>query len=271
MALQRSAALAAVALGMGAALFAAPQATDPPAFEAASIKPVDPNADHFVGVQVFPGGRVVLNTLSLRTLVQVAFNLASKDVISTEPWMAKDEYNIEAVPVAEWRDKITNLKHGNYDIQDEHLRQMLQALLADRFQLKFHQETKTGTVYLMKRADRPLRLQPAQAAENREKPSPFPRGFGSIGYVGARYSIFESTMVQLAKFAGDVILHAKVIDRTGLEGSFNYRQKEPDLNPDYYNTSESFLRMITDVGLKLERTQGEITVLVIESAQKPSN
>jgi len=255
-------------LGLFPALAAQEQ---PPVFEVASIKLVDPNADHFVGVQVFPGGRVVLNTLSLRALVQVAFNVSPKDLISAEPWMAKDEYNIEAVPVAEWREKITNLQHGNYDIQDEHLRQMLQGLLVDRFQLKFHQEAKAGTVYLLKRTALPLRLQPSQAARDAEKPSPFLRGWGDVSYAGGRWSIYECTMARLAKFAGDVIVRAKAVDQTGLDGSFNYRQKEPDLNPDYYNPSESFLRMISDVGLKLERTQGEITVLVIDSAQKPSN
>jgi len=239
----------------------------PPAFEVASIKPVDQNVEHMQGVQVFPGGRVVISALSLKMLITTAYHLAYRDISGGEPWMEKEEYRIEAVPPPEWRTKITNLKHGVSDIEDEHLRQMLQALLIDRFQLKVRRETKTGTVYLLKRGGKTLRLRPAQVSENSGAPSPF----GSVGYVGAKWSIFDTTMPQLAKFAGDNVIHAKVIDQTGLEGQFDYRQAEPDLDPNYSDPSPSFSSFLSEAGLKLERTQGEIAILIIESAAKPTN
>jgi len=48
---------------------------------------------------------------------------------------------------------------------------MLQALLIDRFQLKFHRETKTGDVYLLEQSGKPLALHL------------------NIGYVGAEWNI----------------------------------------------------------------------------------
>jgi uncharacterized protein (TIGR03435 family) len=77
-------------------------------------------------------------------------------------------------------------------------------------------------------------------------------------------------MPQLAKFASAYVLHAPVVDRTALSGTFDYRQSVPDLEPNYSDNSESFLHMISEVGLKLERTRGSVEMFVIDSAAKPS-
>jgi uncharacterized protein (TIGR03435 family) len=238
------------------------QSAPPVEFEVASIKAIDAEAPHTMGVEVKPGGRVVISALSLKALIGVAFHLSYWQLSGGEPWMAKQEYLIEATPPEEWRAKITNLKHSLFGIEDEHLRQMLQALLIDRFQLKFRKESRTGTVYLLKRSNKELRLQPAEVQDS--------SSMSSIGYAAARWVISASSMPQLAKFASDFVLHAPVLDQTGLAGAFDYRQRVPDLDPDYRDNSESFLRQMSEAGLKLERSQGPVEVLVIESAMKPS-
>src|SRR5262245_49708398 len=134
-----------------ALIFAAAMAAQPGAaqseFEIASIKPIDPNAGiHMTGLQIFPGGRIVIPTTSLKGLIVTAFGLSYWQLSGGEPWMEKDLYDVEAKPPANLQPAITNLRHGLFDIDDERLRQMLQALLSDRFHLKFHRETKTGKV-----------------------------------------------------------------------------------------------------------------------------
>ena len=43
-----------------------------------------------------------------------------------------------------------------------------------------------------------------------------------------------------------------------------------DADVDYSNTTDSFLRLIPELGLKLERTKGPAVTLVIDHAEKPS-
>ena len=77
-------------------------------------------------------------------------------------------------------------------------------------------------------------------------------------------------MPQLAKVASDYVLHAPVLDRTELSGSFDYKQRLPDLEPNYSDNSDSFLRLIPELGLKLERSKGPVEIFVIDYVGKPS-
>jgi uncharacterized protein (TIGR03435 family) len=235
-----------------------------PEFEVASVKPVEPNVMHMVGVKIYPGGRTVISTMSLKSLVVIAFRLSFWQVSGGDSWVDKEEFDIEAKPAESSRGSIKDLRYTLFGIEDEHLRGMLQALLIDRFQLKFHRETKTGDVYLLVPSGKELRLRPAETS------SGDPSSFGSIGYVGAQWSIYATNMPQLAKYASDHILRAPVLDRTELSGPFDYRQRLPDLEPNYRDPSESFLRFLPEMGFKLERSKGQVEFLVIDHAARPS-
>jgi len=152
-------------------------------------------------------------------------------------------------------------------IDDPLLRQMLQALLIDRFQLMFHRETKTVDIYLLKRNEKVLVLNPAKIPAGASESNPF----GSVGYAGGEWSIFATTMPQLARFASSNILHTPVLDRTGLSGSFDYRQPQPDLDPQYTgDQTSSFKAFLSATGLKLERAKGPVEMFVIDNAAKPT-
>ena len=241
-----------------------------PEFEVASVKPVDPNVTHEMGVRVYPGGRVVISAFPLKTLITTAFRLAYWQISGGDAWTEKDDYNLEARPAENSRSSIKDLRYTLFGIEDEHLCEMLQALLIDRFQLKFHRETKTGDVYLLERNGKTLALRPAEIPSARADLSADRTSFGSIGYAGGRWVISASAMPQLAKFASAYILHAPVLDRTELSGSFDYKQRLPDLEPNYSDNSDSFLRLIPELGLRLARSKGPVEIFVIDHAAKPS-
>jgi uncharacterized protein (TIGR03435 family) len=248
-----------------------PPAGEPAAFEVASIKPVDPNVPHMVGVRVYPGGRVIISSFPLKTLIATAFGLSSWQISGGEEWTARDDYNVEAKPADAVGVSVKDLRYTNFRIEDKRLREMLQALLIDRFQLKFHSETKTGDVYLLQQSGKALRLRPAETRPSGADASADRGTFGSIGYVGGKWSIFATSMPQLARFASDSILHLPVLDRTALSGSFDYKQREPDLEPKYGGDQlDSFLSYLAELGLKLERAKGPVENFVIDHAAKPS-
>jgi len=239
------------------------QAVALPEFEVASIKPVEPNVSHRIGATVYPGGRVVLSTFNLKSLLVAAFGLSYWQISGGEEWTEKDEYNVEANPSEAMRSSIKTLRHTLFGIEDENLRQMLQALLMDR--------------YLLKQSGKTLRLRSVTAAstgESWERNAAARDGadsFGSIGYAGGQWTIFATSMPQLTKFASSYILHVPVLDRTGLTGSFDYRQRQPDVDPVYSgDQSASFRSYLGEAGLKLERATGSIEMLVIDGAAKPS-
>jgi uncharacterized protein (TIGR03435 family) len=237
-------------------------------FEVASIKPVDPDIPHSVGVKVYPGGRLVASSLSLKALITTAFRLSYWQVSGGPAWIDKDEYSVEAKPPESLQSSIKDLRYTLFGIEDERLRRMLQALLIDRFRLKFHREMRAGTVFTLKRNGKQLRMRPTEIPS---KDAGSASGlFGSIGYAGGEWGIFTTSMPQLAKFGADFVLHAPVLDQTGIRGSFDYKQAVPDEEPNYTDNSDSFLRFLSEMGLKLERSKGPVEIFVIDQAVKPS-
>jgi uncharacterized protein (TIGR03435 family) len=239
-----------------------------PAFEAATIKPFDTtNGVRDAGVKVYPGGRLVIHALPLKTLITAAYDLGYWQLSGGEEWMGKDVYDVEAKPSPQ--SGAYSLRHTRYGIVDERVRLMLQTLLAERFQLKVHRETKTGPVYLLERSGKPLLLHPTKYTEDR--PVFGASGFsGEIEHVGGHWFLFDTSVLQLAKFAANYVLHKPVLDQTGLEGSFDYRDPDAKVNQDNSDFEASFTVFIRDLGLKLTSTKGPVETFVIEHAEKPS-
>ncbi len=243
-----------------------------PRFEVATVKPVVTEGGMIMmRLDVYPGGRIRINGWTVKALVAAAFHLPYREISGGDAWTASDKpqdlYYVEAKPPESMQSSIKDLRHTLFDIEDIHVRQMLQALLIDRFQLKYHRETKTGDVYLLKRSDKPLLLEPVESPDA----SPYGEGFGQVGYAGGCWRIYRTSMPQLAKFASDRV-GAPVLDRTELQGQFDYRQRVPDYEPAYAGDAhtDSFMNLLRTVGLKLERSKGPIETLVIDKAERPS-
>jgi len=244
-------------------------AVELPEFEVASVKPTDLSSGEIhVGVHVYPGGRVVIAGCDLKTLTRIAFQLSYQQISSGVDWTESIKYDVEAVPPKATRAAITNLQYGVYRIGDEHLCQMLQALLIHRFQLEFHRATKTGDVYLLKQNGKPPAFHPAVA----DPSSPKAPGSRIIYRREGHWVIDAATMPQLAQYLSESVLGAPVLDRTELSGRFDYTQRQPALDPTDPNEdlSSSFQRFLEELQLKLERAKGPVETFVIDRAAKPS-
>jgi uncharacterized protein (TIGR03435 family) len=267
-----------VALGAILALlpFAEAQTTPPsqnnkkplPQFEVATIKPVNTKAVITQGVDVYPGGRIRLNGMNLKDMVGIAFNLSYWQIVGGDS-MDRDRYNLVAQPPEDVRQSSPDTRHTLFGIQDERLRQMLQALLIERFQLRVHRETKTGKVFLLVKNGKPLLLTTTRAVSEDAEEGAAPDSFGSIGFAG-KWVLYNTTLPQLAKFASDYMLHAPALDRTRLTGSFDYWGPPEDWNAYEADMPGSFMHMIGEIGLKLVPSKGPVETLVIDHAEAPS-
>lgn len=259
---------AALTLTATVAPSASAQSPHPLEFEVATIKPVDPHAtNNSMGTDVDPGGTVRLNSFPLKTMIEVAFNVSYWQIQGGEPWMANTLYNLVGQPPDSVRQSLPDTRHSLFSIQDPQLREMLQTLLIQRFQLKVHLSTQTGKVYLLERTSQPLALHPNKTAPT-DASAPQSR-FSSIGWAG-RWGIYDSTMPDLASFASSFILHRPVLDRTSLTGAFDYQADPDDPNAPVSDHDSSFMRILNDAGLKLTPSTGPAEILTIDHAEPPS-
>ena len=180
--------------------------------------------------------------------------------------MDKQRYNVVAKPPEAFRQTMPDTRHTLFTIKDERLRQMLQTLLIERFQLKVHRETSTGKVYLLERSGKTLRLKPVDVAAVNASP------YGNLGETSwvEGWGLYNETMPELANFASGYEMHRPVLDRTGLTGAFNYRSAHEDWSTYQADPDGSFLRLISELGLKLVPATGPVEMLVIDHAERPS-
>ncbi|MGA3099637.1 MAG: TIGR03435 family protein [Bryobacteraceae bacterium] len=125
-----------IAAGIGGAILAScglfGQAA-PPAFEVASVKPAAPQTDGRVMIRMGgDAGQVDYTNVSLKQVLAKAYDVKSYQITGPS-WLDSERYDI-----------VAKVPDG---VAKEQIPAMLRALLADRFQMKVHRETKEQSVY----------------------------------------------------------------------------------------------------------------------------
>ncbi|MEO5922233.1 MAG: TIGR03435 family protein [Bryobacteraceae bacterium] len=129
-----------------AIVFATAVLAQPLQFEVASIRPSAPFQPDAVALGLrMDGQQAHIVSFSLRDYIAMAYKIREGQV-SGPDWLPDTRFDINAtLPTGGKTDQIPD---------------MLQALLGDRFQLKFHREKKGFDVYVLTRNNRPLALKP---------------------------------------------------------------------------------------------------------------
>ena len=111
-----------------------------PAFDVASIKPGDPN-ERRVAFVMQPGGRVVATNVTLKLLMGFAYDVRDHQITGGPNWLDSARFSIEA------RAPESEVGADGLPRDDSRFRLMVQSLLADRFHLAVHRETKDESIY----------------------------------------------------------------------------------------------------------------------------
>jgi uncharacterized protein (TIGR03435 family) len=157
---------------------------------------------------------------------------------------------------------------------DDQVRLMFQALLADRFKLKVHRETREVARYELVAAKNGPKLKSAQAGSRiAVDDRPLPAGMGGVvlGRDGRHLAGKGGTMDQIVRaLVGE--LRAPVVDRTGLMGTFDFDVRfVPENSPPDTEPGPSLATAIQEeLGLRLEKSKGPVEVVVIDHIEKPS-
>lgn len=246
----------------------APAASEPPAFEVATIKP-SPAGSGFVNFGVSPARFNVVNG-TLKACIQFAYNINSEDQIGKGPdWMSSKKFDIDAKMGDAEADAVKKLPPGERLGQ---YRLMVQSLLAERFNLRVSKEAKEQPVLALVATKDGPKLTPAAA------PDGAPQLFG-----GSRGDLTAKSVSM--RFFADFFLSGRsdlggrvAIDATGLKGSYDFTLKwsRSDASPaspegSAAGDSPSFVTALQEqLGLKLESRKAPVEVLEIDHVEQPS-
>ena len=202
----------------------------------------------------YPGGRFTANATTLAYLFEWAYGIQPFQHSGGPSWMAADRYDVMAKA------------EGN--ASDAQMKLMLQTLLADRFQLKFHRENKNLPVYVISLGATAPKLFPPKEEEThgiKITPQTSPdQKIVSYHVVATRFSLKQLTDT-FARQLGRVI-----VNETGLDGDFDFTlDLTPDeARPNPLDPSLIITAMREQLGLTLTSQKAPVDFLVIDSAEK---
>jgi uncharacterized protein (TIGR03435 family) len=250
-----------------------------PAFEVASIKP-NKSSDPPGGIGPEPGGRFTARNMTLRALIRTAYNLQDYQISGGPDWVHSDRFDILAKG-----DSNAIVRSGP-----------LRRLLAERFKLTVHTESRELPIYALVMADTDRKLGPRLSKSDVDcaailkqrgpvlppPPSvpgrpPLCMGTGSPGRMSSSGSTMPGLASDLARVVGRTVL-----DRTGLVGGFDLDLEwMPEFQPAVTGASAGtdialpndgpsiFTALREQLGLRLESTRGPVNVIVIDRVERP--
>lgn len=258
-----AAAIAVAAMAIAPPLRGQTEPAKPLAFEVTSVKPHPIEAGRFiirmprgVGIQV-RGDRFTENLATLNDLIMEAYEVVDYQISGAPAW---------AVPPGGEHFDIAAKSDGVPT--PGQLRQMLQTLLADRFQLKLHRETRELPVYALVIGKGGAKMR--KLGEDEKPPTYATRP-------QERPKTMMSSMAMLVKLISGVV-DRPVVDQTGLEGTYEFanldwaqfgrNKRAAPLDPEIGESI--FTAVQQELGLKLEPRKDAVEVLVIDRAEKPA-
>jgi len=289
-------AIAAGIFGVGTLVRAQSSAQRRLQFEVASVRPSNPSADGGFKTKDGKGsgglppsishGRFTYSD-SLFGMVVRAYAIkgcrprlqANCALLSGGPdWVKKDRFDIQA-NIAQGAPEYTFQQFFNG--QAPQIQLMLQALLAERFKLKIHSETKQLPVYALTIAKKGPKLKRSGAVETVQLPDGTSIEKRGVQFLPAVQPNGESVIRLNAKNASieevvDIfssILERPLLDRTGLKGEFDFTMEyaaDGDQPLTALGGPGVFAAFEEQAGLKLEAARAAVEVLVIDRAEKPS-
>jgi uncharacterized protein (TIGR03435 family) len=233
------------------------------AFETADVHVSAPVTNPQMRGGALRGARFEVRTATMVDLISFAYDMESDKVLAGPSWLDWDRFDVAAkAPPATTR---------------ENLLLMLQKLLADRFQLVVHKDTKPMPAYALTAGKGKPKIKEAsgsgepQCQDVPQKPEP-----GTVPYVAI--SCHNLTMAVFANvlggYGGGTYLADPVVDQTGLNGTWDFDLKFTQRNRLAQAGSDGitlFDAVDKQLGLKLEAKKAPLAVIIVDSVnEKPT-
>ncbi len=235
-----------------------------PAFEVATIKPSDPHSQG--QIVTLRGNEVIATNATVRDLINLAYWLHPKQVTGGPAWMESEKYDMAGKPDAPGQPNVDQMK------------MMIQKLLADRFQLKFHFEKRDLPAYAVM-----ITKTGPKIIKSQDDPKGYPGWYFGRAATGTTLTFRNSPMSQITAILQNFV-DKPVVDQSGLSERYDFTvtftldpaqaarlggaptpaPDNPDAAPDLFAAFQQQL------GLKLESTKAPVDVMVIDKVERPS-
>jgi uncharacterized protein (TIGR03435 family) len=225
-----------------------------PAFLVAAIRPTDPNTTRQGWSFESEGRHIMCANATVNDIVKMAYGIHAKQVVDAPEWFSREQFDINGIPDAPGVPNIKQLQH------------MYQKLLADRFHLVFHRETREIPIYAITVAKGGPILTQADPKETSNA--------GSSGGVGVRILKFRNISMPDLALNLNFYEDRPVIDQTSLTGRYDFtlkwtydisREGDPDAPPSLFTAIKEQL------GLRMDAVKGPAEVFVIDRVERPSD
>lgn len=182
---------------------------------------------------------------TLERMIQAAFHLREGELAGVRGWMGSDRFDVEAKPEA------------GANFEDELA--MLRTLLIERFQLRYHTESRQLTTLALVLAKGGSKVRASQDGGGKERITIRP---GEISGVHIPFGHFVSVL--------GAQLKQGVANETGLAGPFDLTLTFlPEGAADAASGPSVYAALEEQLGLRLEARKRQVEVLVIDAAEKP--
>ena len=242
---------ALVALGLFAPCLLFGQApTKALSFDVATIKPNRAGHNAMGGHGICSRGITSITNYSLSTIIQGTYDMKEFQILGRPSWLSSETFDIQA--------------QSESLVSIEQCKLMMQTLLAERFGLQLHRETRQLPVFRLVIARNGPKLRRIADGD--------PTGVREfITSTKGRLDTRGNTMQQFAQMlAGTRELDNLVIDATGLEGYYEFTLEwtPASLALDGAPGPALTTALQEQLGLKLESGKGSVEVLVIDHVEK---
>jgi uncharacterized protein (TIGR03435 family) len=225
-----------------------------PKFEVATIKPSPPDW-HSSGFKN-EGRRIWCENETVDSIIAFAYGIHPKQIVGGPAWFGMDYYTADGFADV--------VGEPNY----RQMQGMYRALLASRFNLAFHHETRELSAFVIRIGKGDPKL---------AKSLGDPKGLPDTTFTewNSQAITFRGTNATMADVTWNMgmALDKPVVDQTGLNGRFDFvlRWAPDTAQPGDPNAPPSvFTAMQEQLGLKLEATKAPVDVLVIDHVDRPS-
>jgi uncharacterized protein (TIGR03435 family) len=248
-------------------------------YDVVSIKPNKPEGDKIM-IRVQSGGdRYAASGISVKGLIQYAYNLKMEDQISgvTGP-VGNARFDIEAKIDEETYAALKKLSNDEGNLQR---RLLMQAMLAERFQLKVHSETKEFPIYSLVIAKSGFKLKDADPNNTYPNGIKGLDGAGHAGMMRVSNGTLTAQGISMSALANNLSFQVRrqVVDNTGLTGKYDIsltwtpddnRVGTPADSGLAVDSGPSIFTAVQELGLKLEATKGPVETIVVDHVEMPS-
>ena len=259
-----------------------------PSFAVVSVRATDPSRELSGGGTDLDSYRADRTTID--QVIDYAFGLGFEhELVNAPAWVRQDRFDIQGKLDDE---QVANLRKPSRNDHEEQMRLMVQSMLAERFQLKYHFETRELPVYVLEVAKSGLKCPrdttspPAISDPSRPRfrwsaapePPPPPPGWHppspsehkvqmqalSMRTKGWPFWLLVTSLGHQPELEG-----RPLIDKTGLEGSYDCQLSWSQAGSD--GAGQFFFSAVRDqLGLTIQPAKGPVEVLVIDSIGRPS-